>query len=266
MIRFLSSLLFLLLPVAPTGDWTELKFIDTAPRTITVDNLSNLYAVHEHEIRKYNEKGELLNSYSDKTLGDISLLSVSQALKPLVFYKDLGALVVLDKTMSRRGEPVYMSDQGFGQVELICPSANDHFWIYDGQDLSLKRLKPNMEVETTTGNLAQLLNVQGEPTGLKEFNERVFLNVPTKGFLVFDNFGSHIKTIPFKEASSFRVTEKRILFLKNEELMEYDRKTLRVDTIPLPSAPPIQEAHMVEDRLFTKDSSGIRILERTGKK
>ncbi len=264
MIRsLLLTLLLTFLPFQKDDLWKRKTVIPVHPDQMAADNLGNLYAVKADEISKYGPKGELKYQYSHPNLGRITLLNVGEALKPIVFYQNLSRMVVLDNTLSIRGNPIDLTEHGLDQVSLICPSVRNHYWVFDNRDLALKRLNQDLEIQTTTGNLAQLLNIQPDPTGLKEFNEKVFLNVPSRGLLVFDIFGSHYKTIPIKDITSFQVTETTVQCIKDDAFLIYDRKTFQTDTLTLPdTSSPIEEMKMSGDHLFLQDPSGVRVYEK----
>ena len=67
---------------------------------ITVDRYGYIYEVVYDNLFKKNINGELQYSYSNKQLGKIGQLDVSNPLRPLVLYKDLGVISILDNTLS----------------------------------------------------------------------------------------------------------------------------------------------------------------------
>ena len=67
---------------------------------ITVDRDGYIYEVVYDNLFKKNINGELKYSYSNKQLGKIGQLDVSNPLRPLILYKDLGVISILDNTLS----------------------------------------------------------------------------------------------------------------------------------------------------------------------
>ena len=66
-----------------------------------VDKLNNIYTIDKKaELIKYDHKGTRLYTYTDKTLGPIDHLDVSNPLKLLAFYRDYQSLIFLDNTLS----------------------------------------------------------------------------------------------------------------------------------------------------------------------
>jgi len=77
--------------------------------------------------------------------------------------------------------------------------------------------------------LANLLNKNIQPNFIVEYNNQVYLNDPKVGILVFDNFGTYIKTLPIFGLTNFQVKEKYLLFVNEKnEIMTYDFFTLDI--------------------------------------
>ncbi|UPT66170.1 MAG: hypothetical protein M0D57_17035 [Sphingobacteriales bacterium JAD_PAG50586_3] len=60
-----------------------------------VDKLDNVYVINDNEIFKYKPDGKLFNRYSNKSLGKVTMIDVSNPLKILLFYKDFSRIVYL---------------------------------------------------------------------------------------------------------------------------------------------------------------------------
>jgi len=79
--------------------WKELWSVAVKGNTIEVDNLGDVYVLANQDIIKYKNGGQLYRLYSNKSLGNISRIDVSNPLKTLVFYRDLSRLVFIDNTI-----------------------------------------------------------------------------------------------------------------------------------------------------------------------
>ena len=55
---------------------------------IEIDQYGFIYHINKDNLIKFNLKGVPLYNYSNKLLGNISQLDVSNPLRPLLFYKD----------------------------------------------------------------------------------------------------------------------------------------------------------------------------------
>jgi hypothetical protein len=60
-----------------------------------------------------------------------------------------------------------------------------------------------------------------------EYNNKVYLNDPINGVLVFDVYGTYLKTIPIYHLNTFQVKENYMLYVNKEGNIEtYDFFTL----------------------------------------
>jgi len=85
------------------------------------------------------------------------------------------------------------------------------------------------------------------------------LNDPKYGILVFDQYGTYLKTIAIKNLDRFQVLEDRIHYLSNDALVTYFMKTLESDTTELPISENLIDIQIQKKRMFllTKESLNI---------
>jgi hypothetical protein len=251
----------LLLTSTPSGQPVLLSHIDGKAAFITSDELSDIYVIKNDVMEKYDEKGKLLYSYSPKSLGQIDFVDAADPLKVLVFYKSFPQFAVLDNTLTMNGESFSLQDYSLEQTTLMCTSYEHGFWLYDQANLELQHLNEiDMTVNKTTGNIGQLLNIKLHPNFLVEKNNKVFLNDPEIGILVFDVFGAYFKTLPLKNLNNFQVNGDQIIYYSGKKLNSYNYKTLTDDSYPLPDTTAIA-VRVEKSRMFIQNEKGIDIYE-----
>jgi hypothetical protein len=192
---------------------------------MTTDNQGNLYVVKANELAKYDKTGKQLYKYSNKSFGNITSVDVSNMLRILVFYKDFLQVVFLDNTLSENGDPINLEEIGFQRSQLVCSSNNSGMWIYDQQNFELTRLDQNLLKTQQTGNLDATLNAVILPDYLMEYNNKVYLNNPTTGILIFDIYGTYYKTIPVKNVQRFQPIGDWIYFIADKKVKAYNTIT-----------------------------------------
>ncbi len=234
----MRTLLFILLVISSVSfsqsKYTLITSIEAKSDYFTADNQGNVYLVNANELFKYDKKGTLLYKYSNKNLGDISYVDASNMLRILVFYKDFLQVVFLDNTLSANGETVSFDKIGFQQAQLVCSSHTNCLWIYDQQNFSLIRLDRNFEKIQQTNNLNTLLNDTLQPNGILEYDNRVYLNNPKSGILIFDIYGTYYKTIPLKNASQFQPIADWVYFRYGKNVKAYNIKTTEEKEFEMP--------------------------------
>jgi hypothetical protein len=218
------------------SNYKLVKTIDVQSDFFTTDNQSNMYVVKGNELTKYDKAGKLLYKYSNKNLGNISSVDVSNMLRILVFYKDFLQIVLLDNTLSLNGEPVSLDKISYQQAQLVCSSHNSGVWIYDQQNIELVRLDQNFVKTQQTGNLSALLNENIQPDFLLEYDNKVYLNNPSTGILIFDIYGTYFKTIPVKNVEKFQPTADVVYFISDKKIKSYNIKTSEEKEFTMPIA------------------------------
>lgn len=218
--NMIKSLYFsILLSIFSLSGFSQVLTKTLSGTQFTTDQFGNYYDVSNREIKKYNLKGELLFTYSDNILGEISSIDASNPLKVLVYFKDFTKVLTLDDAMSPRGEVLNLNDLSLEETSLVCRSYNNGVWFYNPIKYQLTRLE-NRQVINVSSNLTNLLGENIQPNFLLEFNEKVYLNDAKSGILVFDIYGTYLKTIPIYDAKTFQVKQKYILYVNTKNEIE----------------------------------------------
>lgn len=250
----------LLFATASYGQYRELFTLEEEADLICFDNLLNIYKVKQTELIKYDKNGGFQFRYSDKQLGNIGSVDVTFPLRPLLVYPDINYAVLLDNTLSNNRGNINLLNQGIDLGMLACSSVQNHFWFYDAMNFSLVRTNENFKHVTNTGNLAQVLRIQSlQPNFLKEFANRVYLNNPSTGILVFDIFGTYIKTIPITGLTEFQVNGNELIYFKDGSLFRFNSETYDELEIPLPEG--TLQALLQKNRIALRMSKSIAVLE-----
>jgi hypothetical protein len=223
MIRVFSLLLIFIpiLAFSPEAKKPDI-IVNVEGEKILSDNLGNVYIIKAESISKYDSKGILQKTFSNKTFGPITSADATNALRIILFYKDFNRVVTLDNTLSQNGDPIQLEALGFPLATLAASSHDNGLWIYDQQNFELIRLNRNLQVEQRTGNLSQLLGTDLQPDFLIEKDNRLFLNNPATGILIFDVFGTYSKTIPIKELKNFQVVDDNLIYFQKGNLQMWN--------------------------------------------
>ena len=234
----MKKLLFLLFlittAVSAQSKYRLLKTIELESDFFTSDNQSNLYVVKGDELFKFDKTGKLLYKYSNKNFGSISFVDASNMLKILVFYKEFSQVVFLDNTLSLNGEPVSFDKIGFLGTQLACSSHNSNIWIYDQQNYALIQLSQSYERLQQTANLNVLLNIDLQPDFMAEYDNKLYVNNPSTGILIFDIYGTYYKTIPVKNARKFQPIGDWVYYMDGATAKAFNTKTTEEHQFGMP--------------------------------
>ncbi len=244
------------------SDWKVIYSVEKDLDFIAFDNLFNVYTIHESEIAKYNSEGKFQIRYSDKRLGEIGQVDVEYPLKPLLNYPDLNNIAILDNTLSNNRGNIDLSRLNIAIGALAINSIQNHFWFYDAMTFSLIRANDNLQQISTTGNLAQVLGIDLNPVYMVEFANRLYLNNPETGILVFDIFGTYIKTIPLKGLGRFQVFENEIVYFAKNQIIRYNTLLFQETVIPIPIE--CRDALIQKKRIAAQTEKGFAVLQNQG--
>ncbi len=222
---------------------------------IEVDPVGNIYFVKNDQLKKYNSKGQLLKIYSNKKLGTIFSIDVSNPLKVLLFYKDQSQIIILDSQLSQNAESIDLIKYNLEQTDLACNSLNNGFWLFDRQNIELLRLDASLNKILNTGNLNVLLSKNINPNYIIEKENYLFLNNPEDGILMFDIYGTYYKTIPVSGLKHFQVKDGCIFYYKDKIVHKYDFSKLITDELGIKNS-TTKDVYKIENGLLEvfKDS------------
>jgi hypothetical protein len=240
------------------NDYILLNTIKAPVSFMTTDNLGYLYVLVNNEFRRYDEKGNLLKTFSDKSHGNIDFVDVTDPLKILLYFRDFRQILFLDNTLSVKTDPIVLDDLQLMQPTLACTSYDNGFWVYDQPDFQLMRFDQYLNNTNQSGNLAQLTGIEIKPEFLIETGGKVYLSDTANGIFIFDKYGTYSKKLPFKNISSFQVVDDNIIYSTASHEIRYNVKTFEAQTLDLPEKNVISTRYE-KDRLFVHDSASVKV-------
>jgi hypothetical protein len=238
--------------------FTLIRSVPCTSSFLTTDNLGNAYLIKRNVLEKYDADGNLVKSFSNKSMADISFADAHDPLKILLFYKAFQQIVFTDNMLAPSGNTISLEQLDYNQTSLVCTSHNNGFWIYSQQNMELVRFDQNLQKSLQTGNITQLSGMSINPNFLTEQNNNVFLNDSANGILVFDIYGTYSKTFPIKGLLRFQVSNDDILYLSGNKLKSYNMKTLEEVEIALPTG-EIIDARTGKEKLYLLKQKSLDI-------
>ncbi|MDX9751473.1 MAG: hypothetical protein RBT71_10370 [Flavobacteriales bacterium] len=227
----------------------------------TTDELGHVYALSGDELALYDMAGEQLQRNSVKTFGRITAISAYYSLKPMVFSAGQGRIAVLDNTLSVQGSIMDLPRLGFAQVVQACMSVQNGFWFFDERELALARFDAQLRPLAHSGRLDQVLGFAPQPQGMLEHDGRLYVNDAHEGILVFDLFGTYMRTIPLKGVTGFQVRGHQLFHFAQGGLWAYDMRSFATVPVPLPQGHgTVTHARVERGHVYALTEQGIVIL------
>jgi len=243
---------------ADTAHWTVQGPVDL----FTTDELGNLYTVRGNDLDLFDRHGVHLAHNSLNTFGPISRIDAFSSMKPMIFSRNQGQLALLDNTLSIQGNVMDLSRNGYPQVTLVCTGVQGRFWFFDERDMALMRVDGKLKQLANTGRLDQLLSFSPQPTYLEEADDRLYMVDPEHGVLVFDLFGSYVRTLPILHTERIQVRDGHVWYVGNGELERYDMRAFTSQVVPWPVEfhdVPVLGARIEHGRLYRLTSAGVLV-------
>ena len=200
---------------------------------VECDNIGNIYSISANEISKWDKDGIFLLKNSSQVFGNIASLDASNALKMILFFRDLSQISYIDNLLSQRGDRIELDMLGFYQTTAVCRSYNDGFWLFDQTTLELTRFTEQLEITAQSGNLSQILGDVPNPLYMREYNDFLYVMDENYGVRVFDWYGSYVKTIPVGKVSKFVIRADKLFVINGNMLESYDLKSAKWSKISL---------------------------------
>lgn len=196
-------------------------------KQLATDQFGYYYEISDTEIKKYTKLGELYRTYSNNVLGVIANVDVSNPYKILVYFRDFTKILILDNFLAPSSDVIDLTTIDLDATTLVCRSYNDGSWYYNALNFELVRKNQELKTTNTSSNIANLLGKNIQPNYLLEYNNRIYLSDSINGVLVFDVYGTYLKTIPVYGIDNFQVKDKYLLYINKEGIIEtYDFFTL----------------------------------------
>jgi len=207
---------------------------------ITMDRLGNLYLCDGSIVYKFDLNGQLLFTYSAFSKGKISGLDVANPFKIMVFSKDFMQIVFLDQKLAPIQTIHSLSEWNLYAPACVCASYDNGIWVYDEVQNQLFRYDANRKMTNKSQLLSQIWEKKVSPIGIKE-TESGFLvvNDAENGLLIFDRFGTYLKTIPIF-ANRLFFKEDKILYVEENLLKTIEISTLQTNNYLLPQSDILQ--------------------------
>ncbi len=226
------------------------------------DHLLNIYAINQNEIYRANVKNSEEKTFSKSPAYNIYSLDVSDPFKTLVFYKDFNQILFLDKYLAEIKSPIQLDNYFFYDVVAVCNSASGGFWVLDAAKQQLVYFNNELSDRKKSAPLGSLIEdfLDGSKIFMLEKNDYIYLGIKNSGVLMFDNYGSYIKTIPVKIDSRFQVFDQNIVYYKSGKLFFYDLQKFEQKSIELPVKDAVN-ARIESNYLFIQTDEQILVYQ-----
>ncbi|MEO6254618.1 MAG: hypothetical protein ABIO79_15005 [Ferruginibacter sp.] len=215
------------------------KYLKTIPGDFTyfnVDNLDNIYLItNNSQLKKLNANGDSVGVFNDvKKYGNPDYIDVTNPLKALLYYKNYSTVVMLDRLLTVRNT-INFRKQNIFSVNNVTLSYDNYIWIFDEEDLKLKKIDEEGKLLQATTDWRMLFDTVPAPVKIVDRDNFVYLYDPLKGFYIFDYYGSFKNRLAFLNWTNVEVNGNTVYGFANNKLYSYELKSLRLKEYYLPA-------------------------------
>jgi len=223
------------------------------------DNLGNIYTANTNgDIVKYDKNGVQTATVNFKTMGNIHTIDAGNPFEIYVFYKEQNKVMFFDNLLNLRGEADFEKADYF-MLSAVARSFDNKIWIFDLNDLRLKKVRKDLSLELNSGNVREFAKEKSfAPSYIGDINKKVFLFDSTSGIFEFDIFGNYIRKIVLSNATQTFVSQGHIYFLKTNQVFELEQELLREKPLPIKEKPEkISAFTIASDRLVLQSGNEL---------
>jgi len=211
---------------------------------ISIDTRDQIFVSKKNgDILLLDQNGKQLNLFSPPRQGRLQQLEASWTVSIFSFSEDLQEYRILDRFLNP------LSEGNFLLNEITLPKAatlgnNNVIWVWDESDLSLKSFNYLQKQITQSQPLNLVLDPQNLTVKeIREFKNRLYLNIPDSGIFIFDNQANFIQKLPIRVNRQLCFYKERIFWIENDSLKSYSIRTLEefdLGKLPVAQASTIQ--------------------------
>src|SRR5215831_3860653 len=212
------------------GDTTlHLAFDKAIPGSYTnfyTDNLGNIFLLsNNNQIKKFDQNFDSVGVFNDvRRYGNIYLLDVANPLKILVYYKDFTTILTLDRFLNIRNT-IDLRNSNILQAKAVAQSYDNNYWVFDELDNAIKKIDDNGNVLLRSSDFRAVFTEQYSPSAIIDANGQLYLYDESKGWLVFDYYGTFKKRVEIPGRKDVQLTNNVLLTHDSSYFYYYNLKS-----------------------------------------
>jgi DNA-dependent RNA polymerase auxiliary subunit epsilon len=201
---------------------------------VCTDNLGQVFTANtSNDLVKYDKEFKVLATANYKSLGPIRNVDVSNPFEIYVFFKEQNKVLYFDNLLNVKGQ-TDLEEGGYFLLNTVARSFDNKLWIFDLNDLKLKKIRKDLSVELSSGNVREFAkNENFNPEYIAELNKQVVLFNKNSGLYLFDNFANFQRFVPLPSAEQVAVWQGRLYYLEKNKIYELEMEILKIQEIPI---------------------------------
>jgi len=222
-----------------------------------VDNLGNIYLISSRgQLKKLNERGDSIAVFNDVRKGRPYSIDVTNPLKVLLYYKEFGTVLVLDRFLNVRNT-IDLRRLNLFQVRAVGQSYDNGIWVFDELEGKIKRISDDGRIIDQSSDFRQIFDSMPSPQFIIDQNKNLYLYDSLHGVYTFDYYGAFKGRIPFLGWDYFSVINSVILGNSRQILYRYEQKTLNLEQFSTRYLGEARKVRITPNQLYLLRSNNI---------
>lgn len=226
-----------------------------------LDNLGNLYLLSAGgQLKKFVANGDSMAVFNQvRRNGPLHTLDVSNPLRPLLFYRDFGQVVLLDRFLAPQ-LTLDLRRIGILQPTAVGQSFDNKIWVFDAVANKLKKVDEQGNLLLETPDLRAVFPEGLHPQRIFDQNGWVYLSDPAEGLFVFDYYGTFKRKIPVPGWRNLLITDQTVLGFADGAVHTYSLSTLMQGQQAIPThVQGCSDMRMGNKQLLALCPEGVRL-------
>lgn len=207
--------------------------VENTDRVLT-DKFSNFFVVNEDQkLIQFDENGQQKAVYNEIKYGKFGIIDLNNPLSILIYYPDFSIVQILDRNLTFQSE-INLRSLGFQTNTAVGLGADNNIWFYNLEKFRLIKIDPTGKVIRKSNELIGLIGKSTISGQIWEQDNFLLTRAPGFGWMLFDDFGSYIQTLPLPDEEIQNFSGDKIYFREGEYIQQFDLNTIRKKAFPIP--------------------------------
>jgi len=198
------------------------SYLFSQPALPIADGLGAFWNISSSRIQKIDVQGNVLQTYSNISLGAPATIDTSDPFRILVFYKESQQIVTLNSDAAIIGTPFNISELFLGEITQVCRSARGGFWIFQRESSEVihfdEKFKPTGAKFSVIPN-----SPNAEIDFMVEHKGTIYLGLSGKKIARYDIYGAEQPSVELPYGS-IRFENDFVWICHNKTISKYDLK------------------------------------------
>lgn len=229
---------------------------------ISIDTRDQIFVSKKNgDILLLDQNGKQLNLFSPPRQGRLQQLEASWTVTIFSFSEDLQEYRILDRFLNPLSEGNFL----LNEITLAKASTlgnNNVIWVWDESDLSLKSFNYLQKQIIQSQPLNLILDPQNLTVReIREFKNRLYLNIPDSGIFIFDNQANFIQKLPIRVNQRLCFYKERIFWIENGNLKSYSIRNLEEFDLGKLSVDQASAVQIGQEILVIQTTSDLQVFK-----